>query len=348
MRTSVFDVPHRRLNPLTREWVLASPRRASRPWQGQVETTQVENRPQYDPHCYLCPGNGRAAGTRNPIYDGTFAFDNDFPALLPAVFGKGYRSDHPLFVAMPESGICRVVCFPPRHDFTIPELEVAVVEDVIDAWTRESVDLASREFIGYVQVFENKGAMMGCSNPHPHSQIWAERQIPNEPAKELDAQAAYFNDCHRPMLSDYLAREHEQRARIVAANDHFTAVVPFWAIWPFEILLVSHRAIPRLDCLTPAEATGLAELYREVTIRYDNLLECSFPYSMGIHGAPADGQPHSEWVLHIHFYPPLLRSPTIRKYMVGYELLAMPQRDITPEMAAERLRSTPSVHHRQR
>lgn len=348
VKTPIFDLPHRRLNPLTREWVLVSPQRARRPWQGQVEKAQPEDRLQYDPACYLCPGNGRAAGINNPPYDGTFVFDNDFPALLPTVVDKDYRSTHPLFVISPESGVCRVVCFSPRHDLTIPELEVAVVEDVIEAWTRESVDLAAKDFIGYVQIFENKGAMMGCSNPHPHSQIWAELQIPNEPAKELAAQAAYANDHHRPLLSDYLVEEQTQKVRIVAANDHFTAVVPFWAIWPFEILLIPHRAVPRLDCLTPVEVTALAELYQRVTTCYDNLFECSFPYSMGIHGPPADGQPHPEWVLHIHFYPPLLRSATIRKFMVGYELLAMPQRDITPEMAAERLRSTPAVHYRLR
>jgi UDPglucose--hexose-1-phosphate uridylyltransferase len=359
-RFLMFNAPHRRFNPLTGEWVLVSPHRARRPWQGQVEKTAAETLPPYDPTCYLCPRNERAGGVVNPDYSGTFVFDNDFAALLPPdVAGVPFAASgapapslshlkpDTLLTAEPEVGICRVVCFSPRHDLTLPELDIPAIENVIATWTRESSDLASRDFIRYVQVFENKGALMGCSNPHPHSQLWSQSQIPNEVAKELATQTAYFNQHGRPLLIDYLHEEHQRKERLLAVNDHFTALVPFWAVWPFEVMVVSHRPTAALSDLTSTEVTALAKIFKEVTTRYDNLFEISFPYSMGFHQAPADHQPHPEWVLHAHFYPPLLRSATIRKFMVGYEMLAMPQRDITPEAAVERLLSLPSVHYKQ-
>lgn len=344
----MFNSPHRRFNPLTGEWVLVSPHRARRPWQGQVEKTAAENLPHYDPTCYLCPRNKRAGGVVNPDYTGTFVFDNDFSALLPDESTDNHESGHPLLVSAPERGICRVVCFSPRHDLTLPELEIPAIENVLATWTRESADLAGHDFIRYVQVFENKGAVMGCSNPHPHSQLWSQSQIPNEVAKELAMQTAYFNEHGRPLLADYIREEHKRKERILASNDHFTALVPFWAVWPFEVMVVGHRSAAALSDLTSAEMTALADVFKQVTTRYDNLFEISFPYSMGFHQAPADEQPHPEWVLHAHFYPPLLRSATVRKFMVGYEMLAMPQRDITPETAVERLLSLPPVHYKQR
>jgi len=355
----MIETPHRRFNPLTREWVLVSPHRAKRPWQGQVEKTASANLPQYDHTCYLCPGNERAGGMHNPAYTGTFVFDNDFASLLPEepALQEGLSSfpiedlggsPNTLLTAVAERGICRVVCFSPRHDLTLPELELPEVENVIATWTRESADLASKDFIGYVQVFENKGAAMGCSNPHPHSQLWAQSQLPNEIIKEAASQSVYLANNQRPMLLDYLAEEHKRQERILATNEHFTALVPYWAIWPFEIMVVAHRPSAYLSDMTSAEVSGLAEVFKQVTTRYDNLFEISFPYSMGFHQAPVDGQAHPEWVLHAHFYPPLLRSATVRKFMVGYEMLAMPQRDITPEAAADRLRSAASVHYKQR
>jgi UDPglucose--hexose-1-phosphate uridylyltransferase len=340
-----LDLPHRRLNPLTGEWLLVSPHRAKRPWLGQVEKTPPENLPQYDPKCYLCPGNERVGGTRNPDYASTFVFTNDFSALLPDE-APGPESDHPLLVSVPERGLCRVVCFSPRHDLTLPELPQAEVENVIRTWTEQTADLAAKDFIHYVQVFENKGAVMGASNPHPHSQIWATEHVPNEPAKELERQKAYFDQHGKAMLSDYLIEEHKRKDRVLFSNDHFTALVPFWAVWPFETLLIAHRNVPHLTELTSAEVSALADLLKRVTTCYDNLFEISFPYSMGFHQAPFDGQPHPEWVLHAHFYPPLLRSATVRKFMVGYEMLAMPQRDILPETAAERLRALPVRHYK--
>ena len=341
----MFDSPHRRFNPLTGEWVLVSPHRAKRPWQGQVEKTPLENLPQYDPTCYLCPRNERAGGITNPDYESTFAFDNDFAALLPDEVPE-HASAHPLLASVSERGLCRVVCFSPRHDLTLPELDRVAVENVIATWTDQSVELGAKDFIHYVQVFENKGAVMGCSNPHPHSQVWATEHIPNEPAKELERQQAYFDENGRTLLSDYLAEEHKRKERILFTNDHFTALVPYWAVWPFETMIVAHRNVTRLNELASAEVSALAEIMQQVTTRYDNLFEISFPYSMGFHQAPFDNQPHPEWTLHAHFYPPLLRSATIRKFMVGYEMLAMPQRDITPEAAAERLRSLSDTHYK--
>jgi UDPglucose--hexose-1-phosphate uridylyltransferase len=315
---------------------------------GQVEKSSPENLPQYDPTCYLCPGNERAGGVKNPPYTSTFVFDNDFAALLPDVAEEDSTHSHPLLASAPERGLCRVVCFSPRHDLTLPELNRLAIEDVLKTWARESDDLGAKGFIRYVQVFENKGALMGCSNPHPHSQIWAQSQLPNEIAKELATQTAYYEEHRRPLLVDYLTEERRRDERIIFQNDSFTALVPFWAVWPFEILLIAHRPTAYLSELTSAEMSALAEAVKQITTRYDNLFEVSFPYSMGFHQAPSYGQEHPEWVLHAHYYPPLLRSATVRKFMVGYEMLSMPQRDITPESAAERLRGLPELHYKHR
>jgi UDPglucose--hexose-1-phosphate uridylyltransferase len=347
-----FETPHRRLNPLTGEWVLVSPHRARRPWLGQIEKMPAENLPAYDPDCYLCPGNKRAEGKANPKYTSTYVFDNDFPALLtPEQTSIGESSNQTglspdLFVVQTESGLCRVVCFSPRHDLTLPELPQAQVEDVIRTWIEQIIDLGRNEFISYVQVFENKGVMMGCSNPHPHSQIWASGKIPNEPAKERIAQSNYMEKHGACLLCDYVEAEQKSGERLVVANQHFVAVVPFWAVWPFEVLLVSTRHTASLTDLQPAEICSLADILRRLTARYDNLFEISFPYSMGFHQAPVDGQAYPAWHVHAHFYPPLLRSATVRKFMVGYEMLGMPQRDLTAEAAAERLRSLSEKHYK--
>lgn len=335
----MFNSPHRRFNPLTREWVLVSPQRTARPWLGQVEKETGVEIPSFDPSCPLCPGNKRASGEVNAQYTSTFVFDNDFPALkleaesfAPGAFGE-------LIKAEPEKGICRVICFSPRHDLTLPDMNLADVCEVIKTWSRQTDELGSIEGIQYVQVFENKGAVMGCSNPHPHSQVWATAHIPNEPAKELASQQEYSMKHANPLLIDYLAQEKRNGERTIAENGSFTALVPFWAIWPFEVMVTSNHPVQRLSSLTQEEVTDLAAIFLEVTRRYDALFGVSFPYSMGFHQAPFDGLDHPEWVLHAHFYPPLLRSATIRKFMVGYELMAMPQRDLTPESAAERIRS---------
>jgi len=341
----MIDTPHRRFNPLTGEWVLVSPHRAKRPWLGQIEKPPLENLLQHDPTCYLCPRNERIGGVKNPDYKSTFIFDNDFAALLPDKNSE-HKPDHPLLASISERGLCQVVCFSPRHDLTLPELDNASIENVIATWTKQTVELSKKDFIHYVQVFENKGAMMGCSNPHPHSQIWGTDLIPNEPAKELERQINYFNENQHTLLSDYIKEEHKRKERILFSNDHFTALVPYWAVWPFETMVVAHRNVTRLDELTSTEISALANMLKRVTTCYDNLFEISFPYSMGFHQAPFDNQPHPEWTLHAHFYPPLLRSATVRKFMVGYEMLAMPQRDITPETAADRLRSLSEIHYK--
>ena len=336
--------PHRRLNPLTNEWVLVSPHRSERPWQGQVESVPIEKQPAYDPNCYLCPGNMRAGGARNPQYEGTFAFNNDFAALKPET-ARFSIDESDLLVAQSESGRCRVVCFSPRHDLTIAQMRVLDIRRVVDAWIQEFQQLGNEPDISAVQIFENRGAIMGCSNPHPHGQIWANETVPNELAKEVESFRAYHQKHATTLLSDYLAREARDQQRMVCENEHFVVVVPFWAVWPFETLLISRRPVSSLLDLQDQERTSLADILRQITIRYDNLFNTSFPYSMGFHQRPTDGKQYPEFHLHAHFYPPLLRSATIKKFMVGYEMLAMPQRDVTPELAAARLREVPARHY---
>jgi UDPglucose--hexose-1-phosphate uridylyltransferase len=341
--------PHRRYNPLRREWVLVSPHRTRRPWQGQVERATRTLLPPHDAACYLCPGNTRAGGVRNPSYERTFVFDNDFSALRPETPDTAIELDaNGLVLARGEPGICRVVCFSPRHDLTIARMSREALRHVVDVWTDETIALARRPGIAYVQVFENRGEMMGCSNPHPHGQIWASASVPNEPASETVSQDDYWRARGRCLLCDYLAFEAQSDERLVIANEHFVALVPFWAVWPFEVLLAGRRHVADLPALDDGEREGLADILKQLTTRYDNLFEVAFPYSMGFHPRPADGAAHPGWHLHAHFYPPLLRSATVRKFMVGYEMLGSPQRDITPEAAAELLRETSDVHYTER
>ncbi len=346
------DHPHRRYNPLTDEWILVSPHRAKRPWQGEVGDTPPDDRPQYDPDCYLCPGNTRVSGKTNPNYTSTFVFDNDFMALLPDTPATELQ-DHPLFRVQGEPGICRVICFHPRHDLTLARMAPADIRAVVDMWAEQTLDLGRRDFIGYVQIFENRGEMMGASNPHPHGQIWSTLRLPREAAKELKAQRDYFNAHGTTLLADYLAEEQRRKERIVYANEHWTVLVPFWAIWPFETLLVSHRVVQSVHQLDDAERDALGDALQQLTVRYDNIFRVSFPYSMGLHQQPTGGADFGKpggpeypfWHLHLHFYPPLLRSATVRKHMVGYEMLGTPQRDITAEQAAARIREQGAVHY---
>jgi len=339
--------PHRRYNPLTRQWILVSPHRTQRPWQGQLEPAPAERRPAHDPSCYLCPGNARAGGARNPDYTGTYVFDNDFAALLPGVPPGAYhrRGAHggELLLARAESGICRVVCFSPDHSLTLAEMATPDIRGVVDVWAEQYDEIGARPDIRYVQIFENKGAMMGCSNPHPHGQIWANASVPQEPAMEGQTQADYRSRHGGCLLCDYVALETAERERIVCENDAFVALVPFWATWPYEVMVLSRRHVAALPELDGAERDALADVIKRLTTRYDNLFRVSFPYTMGVHQRPTDGVPHPEWHLHAHYYPPLLRSATVKKFMVGYEMLANPQRDLTPEAAAARLAALSEV-----
>ncbi|HEY1262989.1 MAG TPA: UDP-glucose--hexose-1-phosphate uridylyltransferase [Terriglobales bacterium] len=335
--------PHRRFNPLTREWILVSPHRTQRPWQGQVEAASTPVDVPYDPHCYMCPGNLRAGGERNPAYAGVFTFDNDFPALLPGVPQASFATG-PLLQAQSESGICRVLCFSPRHDLTLARMQPAAIVSVVDTWAEQYQDLSQKPFINYVQIFENRGAMMGCSNPHPHCQVWASSSIPSYVATEQSSFADYRRSHPSCLLCDYLRLELELADRIVIENAAFVVLVPFWATWPFETLVLSRRHVADLGQLSSDERAALAGILKRLTTRCDNLFQAPFPYSMGFHQRPADG-PHPEWHLHAHFFPPLLRSATVKKFMVGYEMLASPQRDITPESAAARLRAATETHN---
>jgi len=343
--------PHRRYNALTGQWILVSPHRTQRPWQGQQEPPAQSRGPAYDPGCYLCPGNVRANGQVNPPYASTFVFDNDFAALLQeadaatATPAPAPSPGDDLFVAAPVQGVCRVVCFSPRHDLTLAELPREDLLRVIDCWADETARLAERWT--WVQVFENKGAMMGCSNPHPHGQIWASDALPTDPAREDARQRQYFEKHRRPLLLDYVAREAAAGERVVAENDEMVAVVPYWATWPFETLLIPRTPVTRLPALSAAQRDGLARLLGQLLPAYDRLFGVSFPYSLGWHGAPtgpgwAEGQGRGRdqhWQLHAHIFPPLLRSATVRKFMVGYEMMAEAQRDLTPEAAAARLKT---------
>ncbi len=330
--------PHRRLNPLTGEWLLVSPHRARRPWQGQVESESAEEQPEYDRDCYLCPGNARANGARNPRYKSPFIFDNDFAALKPSTPRSRFDS-RGLLRAQAEPGVCRVICFSPKHNLTLAKMSRSSIRKVVDAWVGQYAELGANPAINYVQIFENRGETMGCSNPHPHGQIWSCHSLPNEPAKEQRAQKVWRARRGGCLLCEYAALEREARARMVEDNEGFCAVVPFWAVWPFETLLIPKRHHTGIDSLSDAERGQLADILKRLTARYDRLFNISFPYSMGFHQRPTDGGEHAEWHFHAHFYPPLLRSATVRKFMVGFEMLAEPQRDITPETAAERLRA---------
>ncbi len=331
--------PHRRFNPLRREWVLVSPQRTARPWQGQIEPAADTSVPQYDPTCYLCPGNERAGGVRNPPYTSTFAFDNDFPALRPEVTASAPSSTNELLVWKPERGVCRVVCFSPRHDLTLSRMDNAAVREVVEMWVAEYRRLSSTHpWMNYIQVFENRGAMMGASNPHPHCQIWATESVPGEPAREQHSFADYADRTGKCLLCDYKDVELSDTERTVCENDAFLVVVPFWAVWPFETLVVSKRHTGAMHDLDDRERDLLADILRQVTVRYDALFQTPFPYSMGFHQPPLRDPRPDLWHFHAHFYPPLLRSATIRKHMVGFELLGSPQRDVNPEDAAAQLR----------
>lgn len=337
---------HRRRNPLTGDWVVVSPHRMKRPWQGQVEKSPPDVRPAHDPTCYLCPGNARAGGKQNPEYESVFVFDNDFAALVNGG-PSGDVSQGELFQATAEPGVCRVLCFSPRHNLTLPEMEPAAIRQVVDAWAGQVEELGARADVNYVQLFENKGAIMGCSNPHPHGQIWGTHTIPDEPAKEDANQLAHFQRHGTPLLLDYLKSELERQERLVVESEHWAALVPFWAVWPFETLLLPRRHITQLPDVTDAERDDLAQILKRLLTRYDNLFETSFPYSMGWHGQPTNGADYPHWQLHAHFYPPLLRSATVKKFMVGFEMLGAPQRDLTAEQAATRLRALSERHYKE-
>jgi UDPglucose--hexose-1-phosphate uridylyltransferase len=345
MQFKAEDHPHRRYNPLNGQWVLVSPHRAKRPWQGQREMTSGDTRPAYDPTCYLCPGNERAGGAQNPSYDSTYVFTNDFAALLadaPRPEGK----KHPLFKSSGVRGTCRVLCFSPRHDLSLAEMEVEEIARVVDLWSGQVAELG--QDYAWVQVFENKGEVMGCSNPHPHGQVWGQDVLPDEAAREDENQRAYRAERNRLLLLDYAEEELKCGERLVVEEEHWLALVPYWALWPFETLVLPKRHVQRLDALSEQERSNLARLLKRLLVCYDNLFECVFPYSMGWHGAPFGVEAGEHWQLHAHFYPPLLRSANVKKFMVGYEMLAEAQRDLTPEQAAERLRATSETHYRDR
>ncbi|PVH25088.1 UDP-glucose--hexose-1-phosphate uridylyltransferase [Sphingobacterium corticibacter] len=341
------DHPHTRLNILTGEKVLVSPHRSKRPWQGQVEDLVLEQRPAYDPECYLCPGNKRADGTINPDYTDSFVFVNDFSALLQDTPNEQYN-DSDLLQAESERGICKVIAFSPRHDLTLPEMDQKAIEAVVDLWQQEFTDLAKNDWIKYIQIFENKGAIMGCSNPHPHGQIWAQGNVPVEVEKEDAQQKNYFAKHSKSLLSAYVDLELQKQERIIIDNAHFVALVPFWAAWPYETMIVSKRHVIDITEFTTVEKADLAKTLQELTIRYDNIFNTSFPYSAGMHQASVNNGDQSHWHWHMHFYPPLLRSATVKKFMVGYEMMANPQRDITPEFAADLLKKQSTIHYKTR
>ncbi|ASV29701.1 UDP-glucose--hexose-1-phosphate uridylyltransferase [Maribacter cobaltidurans] len=346
MKLDINEHPHRRYNILNDEWVLVSPHRTKRPWQGKQEKTAPADRPTYDAGCYLCPGNVRANGDSNPNYNTVYSFKNDFSALLTDT--PSDEINEGLLRTKGDNGICKVICFSPDHSLTLPLMQVRSIEDVIGIWQKEYHELGDIEGINYVQIFENKGALMGCSNPHPHGQIWSQNSIPQEVVKKSKQQLSYWNENKRSLLGDYLKQEQQMDKRLIWQNEHFAALVPYWAVWPYEVMIIPKRHVRSIADLTEIEKTGFAKAIKIVTTKYDNLFETSFPYSAGIHQAPTDGKAHHEWHFHMVFYPPLLRSATIKKFMVGYELLANPQRDITAEQAAGTLEGLSEVHYCQR
>ena len=344
MTTATGEHPHRRYNPLTGQWILVSPHRTQRPWQGRQEEDAGERHPSYDPGCYLCPGNQRARGDTNPDYASTYVFTNDYPALLPDS-PRDELQETPLFRRQSVRGTCRVLCFSPRHDLTLPRMSPEEIRAVVDIWAEQVAELG--RIYRWVQVFENKGSIMGCSNPHPHGQIWAGDRLPEEPTREELYQLQYCREHGSVLLVDYLARELALQQRVILEEEHWIVVVPYWAVWPFETLLLPRRHVLRLPDLTGRERDNLAVTLKRFLAKYDNLFRTSFPYSMGWHGAPTAEGDYDHWQLHAHFYPPLLRSATVKKFMVGYEMLGEPQRDLTAEQAAARLRELPELHYSQ-
>ncbi|MGB8475651.1 MAG: UDP-glucose--hexose-1-phosphate uridylyltransferase [Candidatus Acidiferrum sp.] len=342
--TDLRSTPHRRWNPLLQEWVLVSPHRTQRPWLGKIDKETPSALVPYDPECYLCPGNVRAEGLRNPSYTETFVFSNDYPALLPNVSSSETEQGGLIFGRV-ERGVCRVVCFSPRHDLTIPRMQPEEVRRVVQVWTQQYQELGEIPWVKHVQIFENRGALMGASNSHPHCQIWANEEVPNIPSKEQAAMREFLEANEKCMLCEYLRLEIEDGERIVCENEGFVALVPYWAVWPFESMILSRRHAASLAALEDTEHRDLADILQKLTIRYDNLFETAFPYSMGFHQEPTDGESYPEFHFHAHYFPPLLRSATVQKFMVGYELLAGPQRDITPEGAAARLRNLAATHY---
>lgn len=336
---------HTRLNILTGDWILVSPHRMKRPWQGKQETVPADDRPSYDPTCYLCPGNKRSDGSANPAYENVYVFTNDFSALLP-VTPAGGDNVSGLLVSKSESGICKVICFSPDHSLTLPLLTEEAIGVLIQLWKQEFSDLSRNKDIKYIQIFENKGEIMGCSNPHPHGQIWASSSVPLEVAKETTQQKKYFEQHGTSLLSAYLDVELQKKERVILENEHFVALVPYWAVWPYETMIVSKRHVTTIADFTKEEEKAFASILKQLTCKYDNLFQMSFPYSAGMHQAPVNDGAHPEWHWHMHFYPPLLRSATVKKFMVGYEMLANPQRDITPEMAAATLQQLSTIHYK--
>lgn len=330
------DFSHKRYNILTKEWVLVSPHRSKRPWQGQQEETQKEERPTYDPSCYLCPGNVRANGEQNPKYDKVFIFDNDFAALQREA--PDNEVDDGLLRVKFERGICRVICFSPDHSKSLAEMSPEEINFVVKAWKEEYQSLGANDFINYVQIFENKGSVMGCSNPHPHGQIWSQSTLPNEVEKKDNAQREYFSKKSQSLLGDYLLQELQLDERIVFENDYFVTLVPYWAIWPYETMIIPKNHLRNITELNEQEEFSFAESISKITAAYDKVFDCSFPYSAGIHQAPTNGEDNSHWHFHMSFYPPLLRSATVKKFMVGYEMFGSPQRDITAEQAVMKLK----------
>ena len=338
------DHPHRRYNPLLDEWILVSPQRAKRPWQGQNEVISDEKKPEYDETCYLCPGNERINGGTNPKYESCYVFDNDFPALLKNEVSFDLQQED-LFKINPERGINRVICFSPKHNVTLAEMQITEIENVIKVWKEQYLELGAIDYINHVQIFENKGSVMGCSNPHPHGQIWAQSSLPTQVKKTQDNLLKYYQKTGKSLLKDYVDNELQKKERIIAENEHFVLLVPFWATWPYETMIISKRHFSNIAEITEEEIKSYAEMIHIITVKYDNLFKTSFPYSAGIHQAPTDGLPHGEWHFHMHFYPPLLRSATVKKFMVGYELLAEAQRDLTAEQSAEILRNLSTEHY---
>ena len=334
--TNLQDYSHKRFNILTGEWVLVSPHRAKRPWQGQNEEISTEKRPEHDESCYLCARNTRISGDVNPDYKDVFVFTNDFAALQKD--SPSFNVNDGLFQAKSETGICKVICFSPDHSKSLAEMEVEDIAKVVKAWQEEYTELGNNDMINYVQIFENKGAVMGCSNPHPHGQIWSQSTLPNEVDKKDKHQKAYFDKNKTSLLGDYLQQELKAKERIIFENDDFVVLIPFWAVWPFEAMIAPKKVKKNILELSEVEAKNYAEAISVITKAYDKLFNTSFPYSSGIHQAPTNGEANEHWHFHMSFYPPLLRSATVKKFMVGYEMFGSPQRDITAEIAAKRLK----------